>query len=486
MPNQQHFKTQTSRIPYEGPTRYEILHLIARCNAAHHDVDHINPAVPSDIDRAAVESLVTLDRERLFKHNPLDVELDTLIRDINQAKQISTEKDYKRIEWDRLMDGIKMLKQIKQTEKDAGFKGLVKHAGVKLEQHEVVAKEDPGKRLEKRTSNIELGKQAQRQIRKTQSHAEFGVKPEIRPGDDVARQDGVIKWMDTEVRKPDWMFGFSDCDFGLPNWIFPGCRHGGKLAKQCAKGSAPSTLPRLEAQGNGVRPATPGPSKLQKPNFNVQTPTKGTVYQVQGRLPVPQDPNWPQSPTHHHHHHTPNNQLQSSSSTQPSVDDHQQRPKSPGIQPPAKHQTRPKNPSPPQAPRANLQTPTKGTVYQPPVKTYVHSPTKHTVYQLPAKPPISNPAQDTIYPHPAKPNTPHLKSLASQQCTKSNTPGNLNRLKSNANLRPTAVVNDPTKDPGNKAMYNNRPRIATEVKEHRMQKAHDEAKRLASEIRKMD
>jgi hypothetical protein len=47
-------------------------------------------------------------------------------------------------------------------------------------------------------------------------------------------------------------------------------------------------------------------------------------------------------------------------------------------------------------------------------------------------------------------------------------------------------VNDPTKDPGNKAMYNKRPRVVTEIKDLRMQKAHEEAIRLASEIRKMD
>lgn len=45
---------------------------------------------------------------------------------------------------------------------------------------------------------------------------------------------------------------------------------------------------------------------------------------------------------------------------------------------------------------------------------------------------------------------------------------------------------DPTKDPANKVMFNRRPRVATDLKELRMQKAQDEAMALASEIRKME
>jgi hypothetical protein len=45
---------------------------------------------------------------------------------------------------------------------------------------------------------------------------------------------------------------------------------------------------------------------------------------------------------------------------------------------------------------------------------------------------------------------------------------------------------DPTKDPANKAMFNKRPRVATSIKELRLQNADDEAMALASEIRKMD
>ena len=45
---------------------------------------------------------------------------------------------------------------------------------------------------------------------------------------------------------------------------------------------------------------------------------------------------------------------------------------------------------------------------------------------------------------------------------------------------------DPTRDPANKVMFNRRPRVATDLKALMMQKAQDEARALASEIRKME
>jgi hypothetical protein len=47
-------------------------------------------------------------------------------------------------------------------------------------------------------------------------------------------------------------------------------------------------------------------------------------------------------------------------------------------------------------------------------------------------------------------------------------------------------MKDPTKDPANKVMFNKRPRVATDLKELRMQKAQDEARALASELRKIE
>ena len=266
MPNQPQFKTQTSKIPYEGPTRYEILHLISRYNAAHHEVDHIHATSLTDVDRAAVESLVTLDRERLFKHNPVDRELDILLRDIQQVKQISTEKDCKSIDWERLIRGAKVLKTMSSSYQGNGLKGLAKHAGIELDQRQAAAKGDAGKQLAKSTSNTNLQKRLEemmdavrgggKQIRKSQSHANFGERPAKEDRVQGARQDRTVQWMDTEVRR-------SDCPHGcLDWWMLPTCVHRGAFADERLKGRSSTPHPQRGSQGNGARPATPGPAKL--------------------------------------------------------------------------------------------------------------------------------------------------------------------------------------------------------------------------------
>jgi hypothetical protein len=216
-----------------------------------------------------------------------------------------------------------------------------------------------------------------------------------------------------------------------------------------------------------VRPPTPEPTKLQKPNPNIPDPTKNTMYQ----LPVHNTPNGqdrpkspshqqrvyviqtrPKSPAHHHHQHASVNQNRAKSPThhgQPTSGHHHQhtpvnqnRPKSPGHQQPVSSNTPPH------------QNRLKSSASQQPVN-------------------IPNPAKGTVYQQPIRPDTP----------------SNLNKAKSTGNLKQPAASptnNDPTKDPANKAMYNKRSRIATEIKDLRQRKAHDEARALASEIRKMD
>ena len=481
MPSQPEFKPQTCKIPYEGPTRYEILYLIARYNAAHHEVDHIHPTGLTEVDRAAVESLVTLDRERLFKNNPLDRDLDNLLRDIQQVKQINTEKDCSRIDWQRLVHGATSLKGMKFNHEKSGLKGLAEFAGIALNQRQAAAKGDAGKQLAEGTSNTDWRKWyevmtdasrgAAKQVRKSQSHADFGAKPAQQAQGHGARKDAAVHWKDTEVRNSACTCGICPCgcDFRLHTWMLPPCANGGKLAKDRAKGRSPSPHPQRDAQGNGSRPATPGPAKLQKSNpNNVSIPTRSTPFQIPPFIPQAQAR--AKTPANQDHHHSNYNA-------------HQHRPRSPGLQPPANHQARPVSPNPPQQIKRNGPPPTqKGTVYQLPVKTYVQSPTKHTVYQQTAKPNVPTSAQDTAYPRPPKSTTPRPKSPAPRQHATPYLPGQLNRPKSNANLRQA----DPTKDPTNKTMYNKRPRIVTEIKDMRMQKAHDEALRLASEIRKMD
>jgi hypothetical protein len=114
----------TSKIPYEGPDRYEILHLISRWNTAHHDVDHIHIPGLTEFDIAAIESLKTLDKSRLLKAQPLDVDLDILIKDIQEIRKVNTESDWDRIDWDRIdwdridwervEEETKMLKRVRE------------------------------------------------------------------------------------------------------------------------------------------------------------------------------------------------------------------------------------------------------------------------------------------------------------------------------------------------------------------------------------
>jgi hypothetical protein len=120
--------------------------------------------------------------------------------------------------------------------------------------------------------------------------------------------------------------------------------------------------------------------------------------------------------------------------------------------------------------KPNLPSPQKGTYYQEPVKP--NAPAKQTQPNNHNAAP--GPQKGTVYQQPMKPNTPinhaRPKSLGSHQQPAVNPTHN----------------KDPTKDPTNKTMFNKRPRVATSIKDFRLQKAHDEAKALASEIRKMD
>ncbi len=81
----------SSKTPYEGLDRHEILHLISRYNAAHHDVDHINIGGLTDLDNAEVESLQTVDRERFLKNKALDLCLEMLSKDIQEIRQMNFE-----------------------------------------------------------------------------------------------------------------------------------------------------------------------------------------------------------------------------------------------------------------------------------------------------------------------------------------------------------------------------------------------------------
>jgi hypothetical protein len=292
-------------------------------------------------------------------------------------------------------------------------------------------------------------KDAEKRLRKTQTNADLGRERarEMEKAAELKRQ-AVRGQEKREVRQSNRPFDQQYWVFKEPNWKISGIDWGkrGFFAKNRIKDNGPKLPARQQTPVIAVRSPTPGPTKLQKPNPNIPDPTKNTMYQLPVHItPNGQDrPKSPsqqpvyviqtrqKSPAHRHHQHTSVNQNRAKSPThhgqQTSGHHHQHTPI---------NQNRPKSPG-----------------HQQPVK-------------------IPNPTRGIVYQQPVRPDTP----------------GNLHKAKSTSNLKQPAANptnNDPTKDPANKAMYNKRPRIATEIKDLRQQKAHDEARALASEIRKMD
>jgi len=508
---------QSSKITYEGPSQYEILHLISCYNAAHHDVDHIRVTGLTDLDTAKAESLASLDAHGWWRNPNFDFQLDSFVKLVQNIRQASTPQDWDRIDWEKVGTGTRLLNRLIEWEISHGsFTGIVTNLerrhpeqaqrAVSQRDGERRAQEEADKRGVERWDQAErrvrereremareerrqaqqaaAKKDAEKRLRKTQSNAELG-RERAREMEKAAerKRQAVIDQEKREVRQSNWQFDQKFWVLKEPNWKINGIDWGkrGFFAKNRIKDNGPKLPARLQTPVIVVRPPTPGPTKLQKPNPNIPDPTtKNTMYQLPGNTPNGQDrpknlghqqpvcviQTRPKSPAHHHHQHTSVNQIRAKSPThhgQPTSGHHHQhtsviqsRPKSPGHQQPVK-----------------FPNPTRGTVYQQPVSsnTPAHqnrpkSPTSQQPVNIP------NPAKGTVY----------------QQRVRPDTPGSLNKAKSTGNLKQPAANptnNDPTKDPANKAMYNKRPKIATEIKDLRQQKAHDEARALASEIRKM-
>ena len=110
----------SSKSPYDGPSRPEILLLISRWNAAHHRVDHIITQAPTEIDIAMIESLKTHDQERLMKNQAVDKELECLVKDIEMIRKANSESDLDKINWERVGGGIETLKKVRKGRKLMG------------------------------------------------------------------------------------------------------------------------------------------------------------------------------------------------------------------------------------------------------------------------------------------------------------------------------------------------------------------------------
>ena len=461
---------QSSKITYEGPTQYEILHLISCYNAAHHDVDHIRPVDFTDLDTAKAESLASLDAQSWWRNPNFDFQLDSFVRLVQDIRQASTPQDWNRVDWEKVDAGTRLLNKLIEWKISHGsFTGIV----VNLERRhpeeqaqrvaaqrdgERRAQEEADKRSVERWDQAErrvrereremateetrqaqqaaAKKDAEKRLRKTQSNAELGRERarEMEKAAELKRQ-AVIVQEKREVRQSNRPFDQQYWVFKEPNWKISGIDWGktGFFAKNRIKDNGPKLPARQQTPVIAVRSPTPGPTKLQKSNPNIPDPTKNTMYQ----LPVHITPNGqdrpkspsqqpvhviqtrPKSPAHHHHQHqhTSVNQNRAKSPThhgqQTSGHHHQHtpinqnRPKSPGHQQPVK-----------------IPNPTRGIVYQQPVSSntpahqnHPKSPASHSLVNIP------NPTKGTVYQQPVRPDTP----------------GNLNKAKSTSNLKQPAA-----------------------------------------------
>jgi hypothetical protein len=239
---------QSSKITYEGPSQYEILHLISCYNTAHHDVDHIRTVGLTDLDTAKAESLLSLDAQGWWRNPNFDFQLDSFVKLVQDIRQASTPQDWDRIDWEKVGTCTRLLiKLIEWKISHGSFTGIVVNLERRHpeEQAQRVAAQRDGERraqeeadkrgverwdqAERRVREREremateekrqaqhapAKKDAEKRLRKTQSNAELG-KERAREMEKAAEQkrQTVIDQENREVRQSNWPF---DQQF----WVF--------------------------------------------------------------------------------------------------------------------------------------------------------------------------------------------------------------------------------------------------------------------------
>lgn len=472
----------SSKIPYEGPSRHEILLLISRWNEAHHSADHITMPAQTELDIAIIKSLEKLDRERVLKDKAVDTHLDFLVKDIEAIRKVNTERDWGKVNWERVDRGIETLKNLRKL-----WGKRVNYVAPTL----------PPRKSELRgggeawvtQSEDRPFREAVDRVKEEQSLAEKRPRePERQSGlrgsdQKVERNsEGVLK-MISQLMLSQAMEKFKE--------IFAGGRNQEEIDRVTV----------LRPEGGPDRKFDT-PDKLQKLTSNVP-PQRGSFYQAPLRPQITKD-----------QHHS------KASSHQLPVPANQFRPRSPVHQRPV-HVTRTPNKSPDHQMQVSLITPSsqdlrKRSSHQqlrPPAPQMLHKMVSHqqlptTTRRTEPKGPANqqNPQNQHSTPHVPRPkkkmafyeesvepippvsrarskSPPRQQAFSHRNETRSNIPAQ----KGTFYQQPTEANNmkDPTKDPANKVMFNKRPRVATDMKELRMQKAQEEARALASEIRKM-
>jgi hypothetical protein len=521
----------SSKSPYEGPSRPEILLLISRWNAAHHRVDHIITPAPTELDIAKIESLKTLDRERLMKNHAVDKELEFLVKDIEMIRKANTESDLDKINWESVDGGIETLKKVgkgrrlmgkgvnyvaptlppRKSQQRGGIEAWVTHSEDQSFSEAVNRENDELSLAEKRPREKERQSDLRDSDQKVETNTEDVVKKfltqgitqgmkgfkEMITGGRNQEEEERVRVLGPEVgpnRKYEYGPELSEVKDQALLRRNPNGNHPRKYV--------PREAVRTGSPDNRARPETPG--KLQKPNPNVPNPQRGTFYQA---------PFHPQTPKDQHHSKAPGLQLP--------VPVNQVRPRSPAHQIPV-HVIRTPNKIPDHQKPVNVNTPSSQDLQKRRSHQQLRLPTPRNLHKTVSHQHLDtttsridpkgsayqqNPQDHHSSTHGPRPKKkvsfyeervepmPPVNQARSQSPIRQQPASYQNQIKSNMPAQKGTYYQqstdsnyrkDPTRDPANKVMFNRRPRVATDLKALMMQKAQDEARALASEIRKME
>jgi hypothetical protein len=515
-----------SKIPYEGPSRHEILFLISRWNAAHHSVDHIITQAPTELDMAIIESLKTLDRERIMKDKAVDRDLEFLVRDIEMIRKVTTESDWDKVNWERIDEGIDTLKQVR-TLKGKGFRYVAPTQRLRDEVMRgggevlVTQSEDQSFRevVNKAKGKLSCSanrareKERQRNLRESDSEVE-SVREEIlrtftQQIKDLQKREMIdkggnqeeiakVKLLVSEMRPNRRVEYGAESSEAKDRVLQRRSFDGNQLRKD-----VPREAVRAGPAGSRARPDTPG--KVQKPMPNAPNLQKATFYQAPLLQQTPKD-HCP-SKALGHQLPVPETQVQSNMSSG------HQRPVS-IIRAPSKGPDHQKQVSPNTHSSLGLHKRCSYQQLRTPAPRTLHKAVSHQ--QLPTTTSRAEPKGPADQQNPQNQHRAHhapipkkvtfdeqlVKLISHVNQARSKSPNgrspvsHQNRPKSNILVQkrkitsykqPTEPIDekDPTKDPANNVMFNKRPRVATDIKEMRLKNAHDDARALASEIRKM-
>jgi hypothetical protein len=268
-------KMQPTTIPYDGPNRYEILHLIHRFNAAHHELDYITTVGLTEEDNTKVESLATFERDREFKNTPTDSMLNAMIKDLGDIRKIGSIEEVANSDWERIATSMKKLNQLVDFNKK-------KYAAVKSQREKDAVKEQQRRDLEfyrqqKPENEAREGKDGRKEQNKLEAYRQQQAENEARATKgtkekrDRDRQKLAERQAQTARLKGQFYLAFQN--------VAETKQRLGKENK-----SAPRPATRLEVPKNVARPINPG--KQDRPvSPNIQNRPQCSNNQKQANVP---------------------------------------------------------------------------------------------------------------------------------------------------------------------------------------------------------